>query len=420
MVERIVVCFIGQDCENVIKMSMKSVEDADAIVFVDGGSGDNTKEIVKKYANEFLYNKYDKIDKMMNGRQRNIYLEHVKNKYPNYWCLVLDPDEIVGDFSKIREFVQTAPKNFLYSIKMRHLIGDLGHEDTSLPSHFVPHRLFHVDVDANLFYPKIEHPVLQRPGCNTINQDMTTIWHLAYIPNMWEFKKRYENHTRKSQMHSEKFLKSWYYAHLFGQFPSSLINLIDLPKILLEEFGIDKDELYFTSRMSLETKHFVMIKQWSSLVEDAVTNGINIVDFGCGAGHYGKAATFFFENMGYSGFEISDWVIKNTPHKDLSINKMDITKQPFGEGSDLALCVDVLEHLNPDDLDTALDNIKQSADYFIFSIPFIGNPNLEADTTHIIKETKEWWVKKLKEHFKIKDAPTEWLFANQILIGEKK
>jgi len=69
----------------------------------------------------------------------------------------------------------------------------------------------------------------------------------------------------------------------------------------------------------------------------------------------------------------------------------------------------------------ALKNInKLGKKNFLFSIPFLGDPNLDADPTHIIKESKEWWVKKLSEYFIIKDAPVDWLFTHQMLIGEKK
>ena len=128
---------MGQDVEKFLPMCLESVKDADAIVFLDGGSIDKTKEIAKKEAHHFIYNDYIQLDKMMNGKQRNIYLEYVKERYSGWWCLVLDPDEIVEDFSKIKDFIKTNPKEFLYNVKMRHLIGDLGHEDVSQPAHFV-------------------------------------------------------------------------------------------------------------------------------------------------------------------------------------------------------------------------------------------------------------------------------------------
>lgn len=44
-----------------------------------------------------------------------------------------------------------------------------------------------------------------------------------------------------------------------------------------------------------------------------------------------------------------------------------------------------------------------------------------ADKTHIIKETKEWWIKKIQSHgIIIKETPKDWLYANQILVGEKE
>ena len=87
--EKIVVAYIGQDVEKVIEMSLKSVKGADAIVFLDGGSKDKTKEIAKKYVDEFLHNKYNKIDKMMNGKQRNIYLNFVKMWLLEIECFLL-------------------------------------------------------------------------------------------------------------------------------------------------------------------------------------------------------------------------------------------------------------------------------------------------------------------------------------------
>ena len=101
---------------------------------------------------------------------------------------------------------------------------------------------------------------------------------------------------------------------------------------------------------------------------------------------------------------------------------MDITKELVLPDSnyDLVLCLDILEHLEEKDLDFVLDNISKVGKHYVFSIPFIGNPDLEADATHKIKKDKEWWVMKLSEYFKIEDAPKEWLFNDQTLVGEKK
>jgi len=82
------------------------------------------------------------------------------------------------------------------------------------------------------------------PKIPILGTECTTIWHLAHVPGMWEIKKRYENHMAKSEMHTPEFLNKWYRSHLFGRYPIKEVKLVDLPKILLDEFGIDKDEFY--------------------------------------------------------------------------------------------------------------------------------------------------------------------------------
>ncbi len=247
--EKIVVVYIGQDCEKVIEMSLKSVKGADAIVFLDGGSEDKTKEIVKKYVDELLYNKYNKIDKMMNGRQRNIYLNYVKEKYPGWWCLVLDPDEIVEDFSAIRNFINTLPKeqhNKLWCIKMRHLVGDLSHEDATQPIHYVPNRLF--KIRKELFYQEVEHPVIvteeilknmDKLKDYMANVQPTTIWHLRECMGIFSTLEKYKWNMEKSEMHSKEQLDKWYHAMLFGYYPKSIVHYTELPKILREEFMLE-------------------------------------------------------------------------------------------------------------------------------------------------------------------------------------
>ncbi|MHA1868730.1 MAG: methyltransferase [Candidatus Heimdallarchaeaceae archaeon] len=425
MGQKIVVCIMGQNCEKFIGMCLESVKDADAIVYCDGGSKAEffmkfqslpiRKEIDNKF--KLIQNKYDQEDKGMNGKQRNFYLDYVKKNYPNWWCLVIDPDEVVEDFSKIKEFIQLANKDKLYSIKMRHLIGDLGHEDATQPIHFVPHRLFYISND--LFYPEIEHPVLQsEKDKETIPVQVTTIWHLSYISGIWNIKKKYENHMKKSTIHSEKYLNNWYRAHLFGQYPKSQVNLLELPEILLKEFGVEKDELYFMNR-GLELKHFLMCKNWMDYF--GLSDKKSILDIGAGLGHYGFVLQEFMD-CNYLGIEKSKWAVKNCPYKDLDIRQMDITKGIALPDSnyDLVLCLDILEHLEEEKLDFVLDALSRTGKYFIFSIPFLGDPNLMMDSTHKIFKPKKWWIEKLNKHFKIEDAPSNWLFNHQILIGEKR
>ena len=125
---------MGQNCEKFIGMCLESVKDADAIVYCDGGSTDKTLNILtswdfstltKEKNKIIIENKWNSEDKAMNGKQRNFYLKYLKENYPNDWCLCLDADEVVENLSKIKEFIQLANEG-IYSVKMRHFIGNLG------------------------------------------------------------------------------------------------------------------------------------------------------------------------------------------------------------------------------------------------------------------------------------------------------
>jgi len=428
MNEKLVVVIMGQNCEKFISMCLESVKDADAIVYCDGGSTDGTLVILDKnnfndIDDEFkLYpkskkiiirNEYNQEDKGMNGKQRNFYLDYVKKNYPGYWCLCIDADEVVENLKDLKKFIQFA-NDGVYSVKMRHFIGDLGHEDTTIDQHLVLHRLF--KVSEAISYPEEEHPVLipknlmeTKDGLIGLATDCTTIWHLAYIPNLWAIKKRYENHLKKSNMHSPDYLKNWHYSHILGSYPKKRLNLIDIPRIILEEFGINPDEIYFITHKELELKHFVMFKEWIDKF-----NPKSIIDWGCGVGLYGYVAKY--NNIDYTGIELSQWAVE---HSKVPIKQGNLLVKTE-DTADLVLLIDVLEHLELEDLDKALENVCKNGKNFIFSLPYIGDVNLDQDPTHRIKETREWWVNKLSEYFKISDAPKEWSFSHQLLIGEQK
>ena len=118
--EKLVVVIMGQDCQKFISMCLESIKDADAVLYCDGGSTDKTIDIVQDFINdkrefdeknskhfEIIENPYNQDDPKMNGRQRNFYLQHLKENYPDYWCLCLDADEVVDTdgIKKIKEFI---------------------------------------------------------------------------------------------------------------------------------------------------------------------------------------------------------------------------------------------------------------------------------------------------------------------------
>ena len=364
---------------------------------------------------EIIYNGWDETDPTTNGKCRQRYLEYLKENYPDDWCLVLDEDEIVEDITKIKKFIQNSIQD-IFSVKMRHFIGDIGHEDATVPIHFVPNRLFKISKAKS--YPLHSHPILQ--GVEGSQEGMcadTIIWHLGHLPVLYldYILKRYKQHANDSVVHNQQFLKQWKMSHLLGLYPNKQINPLELPKQICDRYEIDKDIFYFAPRQQLDIKHIVMIRNWLDY-----SNAKSILDFGCGFGLYGMAANLINSNIKYTGVEISKYVgdnwndnlgeLINEDMRNVSINK------PF----DLVLFVDILEHLPYEDLDKVLEGESKRDSKFIFSIPFLNDPNLETDSTHIIKEEKQWWIEKLSKYFIIKEAPQHWLFNKQILIGEKK
>jgi len=427
----LVVIILGQNCERFIEMSLDSVKDADVIIYCDGGSTDGTIDYLldkgfrydsdelteSKWEKErrggvrlcgkiIIENPYDQEDPKMNGKQRNFYLDYLKKHRTNDWCLVLDADEVVEDLNKIKEFIQNT-EDGLYSVKMRHLIQDLSHEDSVTQEHFVPNRLF--KISESIKYPEVEHPVLE--GQYKGNCISTTIWHLAYIPNLWEIKKRYDNHMKKSNMHTPEFLNQWYRAHLFGTYPKKQFNPVELPSVILNHFGINKDELYFANR-GLEHKHWIDAIHWRDFFKCE-----SAIEVGCGRG----PRVFAMNQVGIDtdGFELSEFAVNNKLHQNVFLG--DITKIDIAVKYNLVIAYDLLEHINYEDLSKVLDNlIKLSDKHILISVPVIGDPNLELDSTHIIKETKEWWIKQFaNKGLKLVETPNHFLFKEQLMIFSK-
>lgn len=413
--QKLVVVIIGQDCERFIDMALTSVKDADAIIYCDGGSTDNTYLEIDEFmirnnkAVKLISNQYVQEDLGMNGKQRNFYLNYLKQNYPDDWCLALDADEVVEDLSQIKSLIQTAIPG-TYSVKMRHLIGDLAHEDNVTDKHWVLNRLFKINEADS--YPEVEHPVLQ--GLVMGTTECTTIFHLAYIPGMWEIKKRYDNHMKKSNIHTPQYLKQWYHSHLFGNYPRKQFNPAELPKVILDKFNVNKDELYFSNR-GIDLKHPIMVRQWYEHFKPE-----SVLDLGCGRGPYLYFWNWFVNDI--KGIDLSQWAVSNSFIPGL-IKQGDVSDYSIYEKHshvDLITAIDVLEHLDDNQLDKALNNISKYGKKFLFSIPFEGDPNLLLDNTHKQFHTKDWWINKIESfNIKIKETPSNWAFKEQILVGEK-
>jgi len=237
---KIVVCYMVENEGLRLRLSLDSVLHwADKIVIVYSPSNDNTLEEIKKLNDErieIIESQYEHKYKGADGKQRNVYLEHIKKNYEGYFCLVLDADEVVSDNAyKIKEFLATTPYD-CFNPHMRHLIRTLGFEDSMLPKHYVPHRLF--KVQQGLFYEEMEHNVLQGAKNHGGNLEGFTIWHMSAMHDIFHIYDKYQNNLKKSNMHPREYLEKWAWSHIYGNYPVKAINPNDLPTPIKERFKI--------------------------------------------------------------------------------------------------------------------------------------------------------------------------------------
>lgn len=444
-IQRLVVVIMGEKCLPQLELAVKSAIGADAIVFLDGaqeiemGGLDNRSEEEIFLKNNYNFNwvnyqgfvsaennriyinePYDHISKEANGRQRNKYLKFIQKHFPDWWCLAIDADEAISDIKKLKQDIQTL-KEGIYHPNMEHVINDFIHVDATVSSHYCLARLFKIKQEQ--FYPEVEHPVLNAPSSICYgNYDGITLWHFAYGLKVFDIKRRYENHLAKSNMHTPEGLKNWYLRHQMGVYPTKEIALECYPPFILNYFKMQDaaEIMYFARRMEPELKHFYDAIHWKEYFKPK-----KVMDIGAGVGI--RMFCMYQIGLNVQGIEISRWAINNSPYQpiknkiwclDISLPDLNMPKNEF----DLVTCYDVLEHMKDKEaLNRAIDNIWNMANkYVLISVPTLGDPNLDLDKTHCIRESILWWKNQLAEKgFIIEEVPNHFLYKQQLILCKK-
>jgi len=412
--DNIVAVIMGQDHADFLKLALKSVKDADKIVYIDGGSKDKSCQIARKAGAEVLINKYNQNDPKMNGKQRNTYLKHLKANHLDWWCVVLDADEIVHDFQTIRDSIYDYKSKFnVITPRMRHLLYSFGGEDSTTAVQHVRRRIF--KVSNYLEYPEAEHVYLQGEGIRECTDENIVFWHLAYS-RMFHIRDRHRKNLKHSNIHNKAFLDWWYRAHLFGRYPMSPVDSQELPSFLLDEFDISQDELYFENR-GLEVKHFIDSIHWRDEFKPE-----RVLLVGCGRG----PRVYALRQLGVRarGLELNEWAVKHSFLPEF-ISQGDICRRSEINRvvpCDLVVAYDVLEHIDYHRIGKAVENLVYvCSKYILVSVPFVGNPDLENDKTHRIFEDREWWVRLFKGHGVDElSVPEHFQYRDQLLLFKVK
>ena len=240
---RVIAAMIVENEELRIKLALQSIlKWIDKVYIVYSPSKDNTLQEILSLNDdriEIIVSQYDHDSLGANGKQRNVYLEKIKERELNSWCIVLDSDEVMSDDAfRIKGFIPDQPVGpDCYNPKMRHLIRTLGWEDATREKHFVPCRLFRVSED--LHYDEVEHPILSgwKQHGGDFDYDWFTIWHVSSMIDVYVEHKKFLNHVNKSNIHNKEFLNNWISLHLLGQYPVKQVNPNDLPTPIKRRFA---------------------------------------------------------------------------------------------------------------------------------------------------------------------------------------
>jgi hypothetical protein len=120
-----------------------------------------------------------------------------------------------------------------------------------------------------------------------------------------------------------------------------------------------------------------------------VTNSKSLLDYGCGKGMLGK-------NLDFPIWEYDPAIPgKETPPRC----------------ADLVVCIDVLEHVEPECLDAVIEDlarcVKQVGYFVVSTCPAIKTLP-DGRNTHLIQQDKQWWVDRLSRYFYV---PPEGVFV---------
>lgn len=159
----IAVIMIVKNEEAMLGRCLESVKDADYLYISDTGSEDKTVEIAKKYTTR-VFDDYKWADSFCAARNHILDKAREELKGKNIYCISIDADEYLHDFSKLREAVDEAHKIGALSIDCK-LYSE---KDKQL--HYYP-RLF--KLDPKVWWEGVAHNHISEKATMTCDVEIT-------------------------------------------------------------------------------------------------------------------------------------------------------------------------------------------------------------------------------------------------------
>lgn len=146
-----------------------------------------------------------------------------------------------------------------------------------------------------------------------------------------------------------------------------------------------------------------------------------LVDVGCGCGHYLAAYQRQLKKINlyeYNvfGLEGSVWAVNNPIQNDVDISLMDLRKPIHKLWSyELALCLEVAEHIEAEYADVFIDNLCTLSDTIVFTSAPIG----AGGEHHVNEQWPNYWQEKFAQRNYFIDATDTYKMRRGIILAKK-
>ena len=121
----------------------------------------------------------------------------------------------------------------------------------------------------------------------------------------------------------------------------------------------------------------------------AYNNLSTLLDVGCGRGHYIK-------ETGATGLEPSSLIAEQLKGDVINSDIQNLETDRTWEG---LYCMDVLEHISYDEIDSCLEKLKTLAPTALYGIANHSDIQKGVEL-HLIQEEPDWWLEKLRRVYK--------------------